>query len=88
MPAAGPNPLLGDFFLLPLLTHLGTVLLPQGRNESLHGLVLNRDLVDVQIHVIPQPQLLQLLKHTSKAKPRWSDTRRAEDLLLEGFMAE
>lgn len=53
-------------FLLPLLTHLGTVLLPQGRDESLHGLVLDRDLINVQIHVIPQPQLLQLLKTPAK----------------------
>lgn len=66
MPAADSDSLLGGFFLLPLLTHLGTVLLPQGRNESLHGLVLNGDLVDVQIHVIPQPQLLQLLKTPGK----------------------
>lgn len=48
--------------------------LPQGRDESLHSLVLNRDLIDVQVHVIPQPQLLQLLKNTSKAKNQHGQT--------------
>lgn len=47
--------------LLPSLTHLWTVLFPQCGDESLHCLIFHRDFIDMQIHAISQPELLQLL---------------------------
>lgn len=54
------------------------MLLPQGGDEPLHGLVLDRDLINVQIHVIPQPQLLQLLKKKNKHQQSKIETVRQE----------
>lgn len=72
---------LAPSLLLPSLTHLWTVLLPQCRDEPLHRLVFHRDFIDMQVHAISQPELLQLLGTRGK-KARWSHRGGAERAVL------
>lgn len=48
--------------------HLRAVLLPQGRDELLHRLVLHGDLIHMQVHAVPEAQLLQLLQATKERR--------------------